>query len=143
MAYCFQKRQGFDVTHGATDFDHRHIRAICAQLNAAFYFVGDVWDDLDCATQIIATTFFANDIFVNLAGGEIVAFGHASADEAFVVTEIKIGFRAVVGDEYFTVLKRAHGARINIDVRIKLQQGDFETAGFEDGAQRGCSNALS
>ena len=65
------------------------------------------------------------------------------AHEALVVAEVEVGFGAVVGDEHLAVLERAHGARIHVDVRIELDHGDLEPAGFEDGAERGGGNALS
>ena len=63
--------------------------------------------------------------------------------EALVMAEVEIGLRAVVGDENFTVLKRAHRARIHVEVRIEFLQGDFETATFEETTYRGGSYAFS
>ena len=63
--------------------------------------------------------------------------------EALVVAEVQIGLRAVIGHKDFAVLKRAHGARINVEVRIAFLQGDFETATFEETADRGGSYAFS
>jgi len=47
------------------------------------------------------------------------------------VAEVEIGFGAIVGHEHLAVLKRAHGAGIDVDVRIELQEGDTDTARFE------------
>jgi len=41
------------------------------------------------------------------------------------------------------VLKGAHRTGINVQVRIAFLQGYFETATFEETADRGGSNALS
>ena len=68
----------------------------------------------------IAAALFADDFRVNAAGGAVVELGGAHIDEALVVAEVKVGFRAVVGDEYLAVLERAHRPRINIDIRIEL-----------------------
>ncbi|MPN12361.1 hypothetical protein SDC9_159679 [bioreactor metagenome] len=46
------------------------------------------------------------------------------------MTEVKIGFRAVVGDENFAVLIWAHRSRIDVYVRIKLLRGDLKPSGF-------------
>ena len=70
--------------------------------------------------QVIAAPLFVNHAFVNLAGGEVVRFFHLHRDEALVVTEVKIGFRAVIGNEYLAVLKRRHRAWIDVDIRIQL-----------------------
>jgi hypothetical protein len=50
--------------------------------------------------------------------------------EAFVVAEIEIGFGAIIGDENFTVLEGAHGARVDIQVGVKLLQSDTEASAF-------------
>ena len=68
---------------------------------------------------------------------KLLTFFILARDEALVVAEIEIGFGAVVGDEHFAVLERAHRARIDVDVRIELEQGDFEAARFEDRSERG------
>ena len=51
--------------------------------------------------------------------------------ETFIVAEVEISFRAVVGDENFAVLERAHGAGVNIEVGVEFLQSDFEAAAFE------------
>ena len=48
----------------------------------------------------------------------------ADAGEAFVVAEIEIGLGAVVGDEHFAVLIRAHRARIDVEIGIELAEAD-------------------
>src|SRR6476620_9418584 len=45
-ARSFQKRQRLDVTHGAADFDQRHVHAFGAAVDVILDFVGDVRDDL-------------------------------------------------------------------------------------------------
>ena len=65
------------------------------------------------------------------------------ADEALVMAEIEIGLGAVIGDEHFAVLERAHGAGIHIDVGIQLEHGDFEAARFENGGEGGGSDTFA
>ena len=92
-----------------------------------------MWDDLNGSAEIVAAAFTLKNLFVNPAGGEIVFLRHGGATEAFIVTEVKISLCTVFGYKHFTVLKRTHGTRIHIDIRIQFQQGNFETARFEDG----------
>ena len=63
---------------------------------------------------------FGNHVFIDLACTEAVAAGHGSVDETLVVTEVEVGFRAVIGHEYFAALKRAHGTRVNVDIRVEF-----------------------
>src|SRR5262249_15796776 len=56
-----------------------------------------------------------------------------------VVTEVEVGFGAVIGDEDFAVLKRRHRAGVNVQIRVEFLQVDLEPAAFEqtsDGSSR-------
>ena len=47
------------------------------------------------------------------------------------MSEIKIGFRAVVGDEDLSVLIGAHGSRIDVQIGIEFLHCDTVAAFFE------------
>jgi hypothetical protein len=68
---------------------------------------------------------------------KLLARLHACVDEALIVAQVQVGFCAVVGDEHFTVLKRRHGAWIDVDVRIELDESDFEAPRFQDRCEGG------
>jgi hypothetical protein len=36
------------------------------------------------------------------------------------MTEVEIGFGAIIGDKNFSVLERRHGARIDVDIRVEF-----------------------
>ncbi|OIQ78704.1 hypothetical protein GALL_395820 [mine drainage metagenome] len=135
LADGFKERQRLDVAHGSTDLDDGDFRAFGPALDVLLDFVGDVRDHLHRLAQVLAAPLLADDVFVHLAGGEIVAFLHAGADETLIMAQIEIGFGAVVGDEHLAVLKRTHGAGIDVDVRVQLEHGDFDAARFKNGAQ--------
>ena len=59
------------------------------------------------------------------------------------MAKIEIGFSTVVGDENFAVLEGAHGARIDVDVRIQLEHRDLEAARFEYGGEGGGSDTFA
>ena len=139
----FEERQRFDVADGAADFDDRDVGACDAGADLLLDLVGDVRNDLHRAAEIVAAALLADHRFVDLAGREIVALAHPGVDEALVVAEVEIGLGAVVGDEHLAVLERAHRARIDVDVRIELEEGDLDAARFEDGGERGGGDALS
>ena len=112
-------------------------------LDAGLDFVGDVRDHLHRGAEIVAAALLADDVFVHLAGGEIVALAERGAHEALVVAEVEVGFGTVLGDEYLAVLERAHGARIDIDIGVELEERNLEPTGFEDGGQGGGGDALA
>ena len=56
---------------------------------------------------------------------------------------VEIGFGSIVGHENFAVLKRRHRPRIDVEIRIKLHQVDFQPAALQQAADRGRSQPLA
>src|SRR6202044_3326278 len=69
--------------------------------------------------------------------------GELGVGEALVVAEVEVGLGAVIGDEDLAVLERAHGAGIDVQVRVKLHEIDLDSAGFEQAADRCCREPFS
>src|SRR5947207_2062757 len=63
--------------------------------------------------------------------------------EPLVMAQVEIGLGAVVGDEDFAVLKRRHRSRIDVEVRVELDQRHLHPAGFEQRADRRCGQAFA
>ena len=143
LADRFQERQRFDVAHRAADFDDHHVHAVRHLAERGFDFIGDVRNHLHGLAEIIAAAFFGDDGFVDSAGGPVVVARQMRVGEALVVAQVEIGFRAVVGDKHFAVLIGRHRAGINVQVGIALLEGDFETAAFEQAADRGRRDAFA
>jgi hypothetical protein len=59
------------------------------------------------------------------------------------VAQVEVGLGAVIGHEDFAVLHRRHRARVDVEVGVELDQGDFEAARFEQGGQGGGGDALA
>src|SRR5712664_2328345 len=56
--------------------------------------------------------------------------------ETFVMAQVEIGFRAIVGDEDFAMLKRRHRTGVYVDVGVELDQCDAQAACFQQAADR-------
>ena len=93
--------------------------------------------------QIIPAPLFSQNGFVDAAGGPVVIARKFRVSEALVVPEIEIGLRAIISDEHFAVLIRAHRARINVQVGIALLEGNCEAAAFKQAAHGGCCDTFS
>ena len=120
LADGLQKRQRLDITHGAANLDHGNIGIVRTAADTMLDFIRDMRDHLHRGAKIVTPAFLANHVLIDLAGGEVVVFPHRGANEAFIVTEIQVRLRAIVGHEYFAMLKRAHGTGIHIDIGIQL-----------------------
>src|SRR6266487_5678309 len=63
---------------------------------------------------------------IDAAGGDVVAAPRGDADEALVVTEIEVGLGPVIGDIDLAMLRRAHRARVDVEIGVELAQPDAE-----------------
>ncbi len=120
---CFQKRQTLDISDSPSDFDQNDIRTagFCKIEKPLLYFISDMGNHLHSTTQIRALTFFLKNRPIDFPCRCIIRLSDGNIQKSFVMTQIKIGLRTIVGNEYFTVLVRIHGSRIHIDVWIEFQ----------------------
>ena len=105
--------------------------------------VGDVGDDLHGGAEIVAVAFLGQHVPVDLAGGQIGELVQIFVDEALIVPQIQVGLRAVVGDEHLAVLIGAHGAGIDVDIRIELLRDNLQAPHLQQAPQRGRRDALA
>ena len=113
------------------------------QLHVALYLVGDVWHHLYGLAKIVAAALLVDDCFVYAARGQGVGFGGLYARETFVVAEVEVCLHAVDGDIALAVLVWIERARVDVDVRVKLLDGDVVTSCLQKFTNRRRYDALS
>ena len=138
-----QKGLRFNIADRAADLDQGDIGLARALDNTAFYLIGNMRDHLHRGAQIIAAPFLIDHILVNAPGGVIIALAHAGAHKALIMAEVQVRLRAVMGHIHLAMLKRAHGAGVDIDIRVQFQKGDLQAARLQDRAQRGGGDPLA
>lgn len=100
-------------------------------------------DNLYGGSQILTFSFFIDDRLVDFACRHVGGFGQIFVNETFIVSQIKIRFRAIISDKDFTMLVRTHGAGININIRVKFLNGNFVPSVFQKTAERSGGNTFS
>ncbi len=145
LADRLEEGQALDVADGAADLGDEHVDVEGGgePVHPRLDLVGDVRDDLDGAAQVVAAALLGDDGVVDAAGGHVGVALHELVDEALVVPEVEVGLGAVLGDEDLAVLERAHGARVDVDVRVELLVRDLEAARLEEAAERGGGDAFA
>ena len=143
LADRLEEWQRLDVAHRAADFHHADVRAVGAELDAALDLIGDVRDHLHRGAEVVPAPFLGDDALVDAPGGEIAVAPRRGAHEALVMAEVQVGLGAVLGDEHFPVLERAHGPGIDVDVGVELHHRHLQAACLEDRAERGGGDALA
>ena len=88
-------------------------------------------------------TLLVQDGCINLSRCDVRPLCQIDINEALIVTEVEIRLRAIVSDEYLTVLIGAHRAGINIDVRIELLNRHLDATVLEQSSERSRCNSLA
>ena len=145
LADGFQEWLALNITDGSSDFDNRDMCIFGSEIpiETAFDLIGDVWDNLHGSSAVITAALLLKNRPVNLTGCYVGIFIKTLVDEALIMSQIKIGFGSIVGDEHLTVLYWIHGTRVNINIRIEFLHGYFITACFQKTAQRCGSDSLA
>jgi hypothetical protein len=145
LAQRLEERQRLDVSHRAADLGDHEVEIVLLgdEADAALDLVGDVRDDLDRAAEVVPTPLAPDDRVVDRARGDVRPTRGVDVGEALVVAEVEVRLRAVLGDEDLAVLERAHRARIDVDVRVELLEGDAEPARYEEATDGGGCDPLA
>src|SRR5208283_5631510 len=135
--------QRLDVSRRAADLDDGDIDPLGGIADTGLDLVGDVRNDLDRRAQVIPAPFLGDDGLVDPTCRQVVLASHPRGRKTLVVTEIEVGLRAVVGHEDLAVLIRAHGARVDVDVRVELDVCYAQAAGLQQRAHRSTGEAFA
>ena len=132
LADSLQIWLALDITNGAANLHDHHVGIGAAgnSVHALFDFVRDVRDDLNGATKVLTTALFADDGGVDLARGHVVGLIGWLICEAFVVAQVEVGLRAVIGHKNFAMLVRRHRTGININIGVQFHDRDGDPTVF-------------
>ena len=136
---------GLDIADGATELGDHDVGAGLLLDTAELVLdgVGDMRDDLHGAAQKVAAALTGDEALVDGARGEVGVAREVLVDKALVVAEVEVGLVAVLGDEHLAVLEGAHGAGVDVEIRVGLLHRDLVPARLEQTAQRGRRDALA
>ena len=137
LADGFQKRQPFNIADCASEFCDNNVHIGSPQCqDRRFNLVGDMRHDLNSSSEVLPTTFFFNNRQINLTSRVVGIAVENSGGESFIMAKIEVCLGTIVQNIDLTVLKWAHGSRINIEIRVKLLHADFQTATLKQHANR-------
>ena len=87
-------------------------------------------NDLYGVSEIAALPFPVQDAPVDFSGRDRGGRAQGFVGEAFVMSQIQIRFRPVVGHEDFPVLIGAHRPRIHVQIRVEFLILHLIASGF-------------
>src|SRR5690348_10176346 len=144
LADRLEEGQALDIADRAADLAQNEILvAVEIGLDEFLDRIGDVRDHLHGGAQILAAPLAADHRRIDAACRHAVAAPRRDAGVTLVMAEIEVGLGAVVGDVDLAMLIRAHGPRIDIEVRVELPRPHLESARLEERAERRCRETFA
>ena len=133
-----EERQRLDVADGASDLRDDDVcgRDLFRPTDPRLDLVRDVRDDLHGRAEELALALLAEHRVPDCAGRVARVPREVLVDEALVVSDVEIGLGPVLGHEHLAVLEGAHGARVDVQVRVELLRRDGEAARFQQATER-------
>ena len=127
LSDSFQERGALDVANRATYLcDNEVIEPRFSEiLDVVLYLVSDMRHHLYGLSEEIAMSLLVDYRLVDAACRHAVGSCGLDTGETLVVTEVKVGLHAVNRDVAFAVLVRIERARVDIDVWVKLLDGNL------------------
>jgi hypothetical protein len=80
------KRLTFNIANSTANFNYSYICTFGTSLNSALYLVGNMGNDLNGSTKVIASSLFFNNFFIYLSSGKIILFSRLKSYKPLVVT---------------------------------------------------------
>ena len=145
LAHGFEEGETLNVADRSADFRNDHVEhsVLCQGLKSPFDLVGDVRNHLNGRSQKITSSFFADDLVIDLTSGGVVLAGGGNIQVALVVSQIEVRFCSVVGHIDFAMLERVHRSRIHIQIGVEFLYRDPEAALFQQEADGSGGNAFA
>ena len=100
-------------------------------IDTALNLISHMGNYLHCSTKVIAATLATQNGLVDLTTGEVVVLGHFRTQKTLVMSQIQICLCAILSHIDLTVLIRAHGAGINIEIGVEFEDGDTKTSSLK------------
>ena len=137
LSDSFKKRLTFNVSGCSSNLRDNHIRLACPTyiVDKRFDFVRNMGDYLHRLAQILTSAFLVQHIPVHFAGCQVGKPVQILVDETLIMSEVEVGFRAVLCDKNLSMLIRAHRPRVYINIRIQFLRGDLQTPLLQESAQ--------
>ena len=125
LANSFQKGQAFNIADRSAYFCYGNICSVMRSKaqNPFLYLISDVRNYLNSASEELSFSLFFYNRPVNLTCSNVALCRKILVNEAFVMSEVEIGFRSVAGNEDLSMLKWAHCAGVDVQIGVKLLNG--------------------
>ena len=139
------KRLRLDVADGAAQLSDDHVGAglLLNTTELILNGVRDVRNHLHGAAQKVTATFTGDQALIDGTSRKVGIAGQVLVNKALVVTQVQIGLVAVLGHKDLTMLERAHGTGVDVQIRVGLLHRYLVAARLEQTAQRGRGNTLA
>ena len=145
LADGFDEGLALDITDGAANLsdDHIGLGLVADVVDKALDFICNVGDGLHSGSKVLATALLGDDIGIDLACGQVGVLIQVFINKPLIVSQVKVGFCAVLSHIDFAVLIGTHGSGVNIDVWVQFLRGHLQPSRFQQTPQRCCCDTFT
>jgi hypothetical protein len=143
LADRLEEGQALDIAHRAADLAEHEIDLILADGDEVLDFIGDVGDHLDRFAKVIAAALLLQHVGIDAARTDRIRLARGDAGEAFVMAEVEVGLRPVIGDEDLAMFEGAHRAGVDVEIGIELAKPDGISPRLQQRPERGGGQTLA
>ena len=97
-------------------------------VDTAFDFISNVWNQLHGLSKVVPSPLFCDHFTVDGTRSKVGMFIQIDAEKPFIVSYIKIGFCAIMGDKNLAMLEWVHHTCIYIEIRVDLDDDYLKPA---------------
>ena len=126
LAHRFKERKSLNVSYCTSYFCDYKVIIPCSSKpqHPSFNLVSDVRNYLDCAAEVSSLTLTFNDSLIHFTCRNIVGSTCPDVRETLIVPKVKVSLAPIFRHITFTMFIRIERPWVNVDVRVKLLDGD-------------------
>ena len=145
LADSLDKGLAFNIADGAADFGDHHVRVglLADPVDEMLDLIRHMGNDLHRGPQVSSLALPLEHIGEHLARGQVGILVQVLVDEAFIMPQVQVGLRAVLGHVNLPVLVGAHGTGIRVDIGVQLLGRDLQSPRLQQAPQRRRRDALA
>lgn len=111
LSHGLDEWRRLDISNGSSKLDNADIWSLVGvvnwdlsnALNPILDRIGQMWNDLNSASEVVAATLLLDNVLVDFAGCDVVLAGESDVEVTLVVAKIEVDLSAVVENEDLTV----------------------------------------
>eukprot|EP00162_Nutomonas_longa_P015459 comp22322_c0_seq1/m.53546 comp22322_c0_seq1/g.53546 ORF comp22322_c0_seq1/g.53546 comp22322_c0_seq1/m.53546 type:complete len:501 (+) comp22322_c0_seq1:3747-5249(+) len=135
LARSFHERRALKMPHSPANLHHRNVRVFRRAPKMCLDLVGQMRNNLHRRAKILALALLVKHTRIDCSSCEGVCAFEILVEKAFVVTQIKVTFLAVIHNKNLSVLIWIDRSSVDVEIRVDFDHFDNESSALKNSCQ--------